>query len=90
MVHLPSNWYTLGLLLNVPKSSLSTIRTNNPDVLDRLYETLKEWLKQTDSPPTWHELAEVVETFNPYKAQEIRQRYCVGEERYGEGMNHCV
>ena len=39
---------------------------------------------------TWHELAKVVETFDHSKAQEIRQRYCVGEERYEEGMNHCV
>ena len=85
-----NKWYSLGLLLNVPKSSLSTIRTNNPDVLDRLCETLQEWLNQTDPPPTWHELAEAVEPFDRSKAQEIRQRYCVGEERYEEGMNHCV
>ena len=90
VVHLPSKWYTLGLLLNVPKSSLSTIRTNNPDDLDCLCETLQEWLNQIDSPPTWHELADVVEPFDPSKAQKIRQHYCVGEERYEEGMNHCV
>ena len=102
-------WYTLGLLLNVPKSSLSTIRTNYPDDhdrllwstfsafrienpydVDRLYETLQEWLNQTDSPPTWHELAEVVEPFDPSRTQKIRQHYCVREERYEEGMNHCV
>ena len=90
VVRLPSEWYTLGLLLNVPKTSLSTIRTNNPHDHDRLYETILEWLNQTDPPPTWHELAEVVEPFDRSKAQEIRQRYCVGEERYEEGMNHCV
>ena len=103
VVHLPRNWYTLGLLLNVPKSSLSTIRRNNPEYhdrlifttenpydVDRLYETLQEWLNQTDSPPTWHELAEAVEPLYRHTAQEIRQRYCVGEERYEEGMNHCV
>ena len=90
MVHLPSKWYSLGLLLKVPKSSLSTIRTNNPFDVDRLYETLQEWLNQTESPPTWHELADVVEPFDRSKAQEIRQRYCVGEERYEEGMNHCI
>ena len=87
---LANEWYTLGLLLNVPKSSLSTIRSDDPDDRECLRETLKVWLKQTDSPPTWHELAEVVKPFDPYKAQEIRQRYCVGEERYEEGMNHCV
>ena len=86
MFHLANEWYTLGLLLNVPKSSLSTIGTNNRDDHGRLYETLKEWLNQTDPSPTWHELAEVVEPFNCYKAQEIRQHYCVGEERYEEGI----
>ena len=83
-------WYSLGLLLNVPKSSLSTIRTNNRGDHDRLCETLQEWLNQTDPPPTWHELAEAVEPFDRSEAQKIRQRYCVGEERYEEGMNHCV
>ena len=52
--------------------------------------TLKEWLKWTDSPPTWHEFAQAVEPFDPYKADEIKQCYCVGEERCEEGMNHCV
>ena len=88
VVHLPS--YSFGLLLNVPKSSLSTIRTNNHGDHDRLCETLQEWLNQTDPPPTWHELAEVVELLDRSKAQKIRQHYCVGEERYEEGMNHCV
>ena len=83
-------WYSLGLLLNVPKSSLSTIRTDDPDECECLRETLKVWLKQTDPPPTWHELADVMEPFDRSEAQEIRQRYCVGEERYEEGMNHCV
>ena len=90
MAHLPSKWYSIGLLLNVRKSSLSTIKTNNPGDHDRLYETLQEWLNQTDPPPTWHELAEAVEPFDRSKAQEIRQHYCVREERYEEGMNHCV
>ena len=90
VVHLPTKWYTLGLLLNVPKSSLSTIRTNNHGDLDCLHETLQEWLNQTDSPPTWHELAEVVELLDRSKAQEIRRHYCVGDERYEEGKNHCV
>ena len=87
---LARNWYTFGLLLHVPKSSLSTIRTEYADDLDRLCETLKEWLNQTDPPPTWHELAEEVEPLKHSIAQEIRQRYCVEEERYEEGMNHCV
>ena len=90
VVHLPWKWYSLGLLLNVPKSSLSTIRTNNANDLGCLYETHQEWLKQTVPPPAWHELAEAVEPFDRSKAQKIRQRYCVGEERYEEGMNHCV
>ena len=88
--HSADEWYSLGLLLNVPKSSLSTIRRNNPDDRECLHETLQEWLNQTDPPPTWHELADVVKPFDRFEAQEIRQRYCVGEERYEEGMNHCV
>ena len=70
--------------------ALSIIRKNIPHDLGRLCETLQEWLKQTDSPPTWDEFAEAVDPFVRSKAQEIRQGYCVGEERYEEGMNHCV
>ena len=87
VVCLSLEWYSLGLLLNVPSASLSSFRRNDHDCL---CETLQEWLKQTDPPPTWHELAEVVEPFDRSKSQEIRQRYCVGDERYEEGMNHCV
>ena len=87
MFHFISEWYTLGLLLNVPQSSLSTIRTNNPDDQDCLRETLKHWLRQTDPSPTWHELTEAMQLLDPDKAHEIRQRYCVGEERsYEEGI----
>ena len=89
VVHLSWKWYSLRLLLNIPKSSLS-IRRNNPNHLDCLHVTLQEWLNQTDSPPTWHELAEVVEPLDRSTALKIRLHYCVGEERYEEGMNHCV
>ena len=87
IVHLSGEWYTLGLLLNVPRSSLSTIRTNiqgdhdrpfksrfsrdNTYDLECLHETLQEWLNQTDPPPTWWELAEAVKSFDPDKAQVI-------------------
>ena len=69
--HLSRDWYHLGLLLNIPESSLSTISHQNDSYLERLYETLQEWLKQTDSPPTWRELAEAVKSFDPDKAQVI-------------------
>ena len=87
---LSSEWYEIGSLLNVPKSSLSTISINVRDDYNHLNEMLKERLKQTDPPPTWHELAEAVEPLNRINAQIIRQCCCVGEERYEEGMNHCL
>ena len=80
-------WFRLGLLLNIPDSSLSTIlnqndsnhdcpslsifRRDNTYDVECLHETLQEWLKQTDSPPTWRELAEAVKSFDPDKAQVI-------------------
>ena len=68
------NWYTLGLHLNVPKSSLSTIRTNNPDHYECLYETLKKWLKQTDPNPRWCILADAVEPLNANITRKIRMK----------------
>ena len=69
--HFSRVWYHLGLLLNIPDSTLSTILYQNDSNHECLYETLKEWLKQTDSPPTWRELAEAVKGFDPNKAQVI-------------------
>ena len=83
---LASEWYYLGVLLNIPESRLSAIRKNNHDRRDRLREILMQWLKQTDPAQLWHELAEAVEPLNPAKAQQIRQKYSVGEQRYNEGI----
>ena len=71
--HLSRDWYHLGLLLNISESSLSTISHQNgrSNYCDCLHETLQEWLKQTDSPPTWRELAEAVKSFDSDKAQVI-------------------
>ena len=79
--HLSTVWDHLGLLLNIPDSSLCTILFQNDSDHERLRETLKEWLKQTDSPPTWRELAEAVESFDHDKALVISykgvQHVCV-------------
>ena len=69
--HLSRNWHHLGFFLNIPESSMSTIFHQNDSDHDCLHETLKEWLKQTDSPPTWRELAEAVKSLDPDKAQVI-------------------
>ena len=36
---------------------------------------LSEWLKQVNPLPTWEDLADTVEMFDPSKAAEMRQNF---------------
>lgn len=44
-------------------------------MLSRLREMLVEWLKQVKPPPTWTQLADAVEPFDPAKAEHLRSTY---------------
>ena len=81
-----SQWYYIGVLLNIPKSDLCVIRKKHFDRRYRFREMLKDWLKNKKPLPTWIELAEAVEPLEPAKAEEIRLRYCMGEDRQEEGI----
>ena len=74
------------MLLKIPESYLCHIEANNYDALECLYELLKEWLKQPDAHPTWHQLSEVVQQIHPVTAQSIRESYCV--QQYERGMSY--
>ena len=62
----------IGVMLSLDHGYLAAIQSRcrgNPD--DCLREMLKEWLRQTNPPPTKSALIDVVEGYNPSLAEKI-------------------
>ena len=76
LLPLATHWKTIGTLLGVSNSVLDKIKSDEEGANDRLREMLCEWLKQTDTPPSWAALAKAVEMVDSSKAMEIRE-YCL-------------
>lgn len=62
-------WQSIGVLLDVPNCELKCIEKDYKKSKDCLREMLSKWLKQPN--PTWTQLAEAVESFDPNIAEEI-------------------
>lgn len=67
------HWKSIGILLEIPYPKLNVISANQSGVYERLQEMLHIWLRQV-TLPTWKDLAEAVDVFDPKKADEIRRR----------------
>lgn len=77
MLSIAAQWYNIGTLLNIPDGTLARIRHDEKDIgTNCLRVMLTEWLKRTDPPPTWIELADAVKLFDESKAEEIRNIFC--------------
>ena len=56
-----TEWYDLGLELNLSESTLQTIKKDNPtDVKACFREMLSKWLKMVDPLPSWEGLLEAL------------------------------
>ena len=56
-------WYNCGLALGVSSGTLDAInRSKHGDCGDCYTETLKEWLKGADPPPSWSALCIALES----------------------------
>lgn len=73
---LASEWQNIGTYLHIRCGDLETIKTDESRAKSCLREMLNTWLKQIDPLPTWNDLAEAVQPFNPRIAKEIREQYC--------------
>ena len=73
-----AEWQNVGTLLNIPDGTLSRIKHDVGEIgaISCLRVMLTEWLRRTDPPPTWSELADAVELFNESKAEDIRIKFC--------------
>ena len=72
LIPLAYTWYNIGTLLEITDGKLKSIECDKRDTYDCLREMLSSWLKQIDPPPTWSDLAEAVEHFDPSIAEKIR------------------
>ena len=65
-------WKNIGTLLELSSGILDGIAADEADMNSRLRAMLTEWLKEVSPPPTWTQLADVVEPFDKAKAEELR------------------
>ena len=77
-INIAAEWENIGTLLSIPQSTLSIIDhdVGRKGAISCLRVMLTVWLQRTDPPPSWSELADAVEPFNPAKAEEIETKYC--------------
>ena len=69
-------WKNIGTFLNVHNGILNTISHNERDNAENcLREMLFTRWNQIDPLPTWNDLADAIQPFNPRVAEEIRKRY---------------
>lgn len=75
LTKLASEWKNIGVLLGIQTGLLNNIKSDELSTVGRLCVMLETWLKQVDPQPTWNDICEVVENFDPYHAQHLRQKY---------------
>jgi hypothetical protein len=77
-IKIATEWQNIGALISIPEYTLNAIDLSNKGngPVSCLRVMLTGWLKRTDPPPSWSELADAVEPFDPSKAEEIRTKYC--------------
>ena len=58
-----SDWYDIGLGLSISADTLDAIQKDHHDISKTCFrEILKVWLRRTEPPPTWNELAAVLKS----------------------------
>ena len=75
-----AEWYQLGVQLEIPSSTLSTIEINHPrDALRCMTEVINRWL-QNAPDCSWTKLAQAVEAMGVHAAlaEKLRQKISQG------------
>ena len=70
-------WENIGILLGIEIGQLDRIKSDNANESNAcLREMLKIWLKRVDTPPSWSEIANTLNTLgNEVVASQIRAKY---------------
>ena len=57
-----AKWENIGVMLNISDGELGRIKAdNNNDSSNSMRDMLRAYLKQTNPPPSWEEVAEALE-----------------------------
>ena len=75
-----AKWYQLGVQLEIPPATLSTIQCDHPyDVQGCMTEVINRWLRNTPEC-SWEKLAQAVEAMGDYAAlaEKLRQKLSQG------------
>ena len=72
-------WKDIGIELEMDGEQLTQIKTKYPEDNQKcLRETLREWLKTSNPPPSWEAIAQVVADVGDEElAAELRSKYAV-------------
>ena len=74
LLSISKDWKNIGTLLSIPSGTLDRLEKDEPDTHSRLRAMLTEWLK-INHQPTWIELIDAVEPFDPSKAEELKKHH---------------
>ena len=70
-------WKVIGVLIEIPKGTLSSIADKHRDPCSCLIEMLETWLERVHPPPTWAAIIEAVEFLGEEQlGKELRDKYC--------------
>lgn len=72
LLPLAERWNNIGVFLGINDGTLTTIKHNERQADDCLREMLSVWLRSVSPPPTWSNLADAIEPYDPARAKEIR------------------
>ena len=86
-----SSWYNIGLLLDIPYTTLDFFTQNHLDPLNLMREILKEWLKTAVDPrPTWEPIVKALRSplINEMNvAAQLESKYCAPVQNTVEESN---
>ena len=75
-----ANWYSIGLQLDIPHTTLDCFAHDNSNPKDSMREMLKYWLKKTvDPPPTWEAVVTALRSRTVDEqsvAEQLESKYC--------------
>ena len=76
-------WYHIGVELKLSVGTLNAIRSEFADKNDCVTEMCSHWLRRVDPHPSWAALTKALESppvGEGHLAQQLRDKYCRGEE----------
>ena len=77
-IKVADEWEDIGIQLDIDDGLLNQIKLDNANNSKTCFrEMLRIWLKRTNPPPSWSELADALDALgNKLVASEIRAKYC--------------